>query len=156
MYIAVIIAVIIIKTYMISPIIVNGDSMYSTLYDGDIMILNKMAYSKRDINRFDIVVIKYNGRHIIKRVIGLPGDTVKCEDNTLYINGVKYEEDYLDPNTNTSDFEIEEIKDGYYFVLGDNREVSMDSREIGLIKASAIEGQAKVTLFPFNRIGLKE
>ena len=155
-YILIIVIILLIKSYVFSPIIVNGDSMDSTLKDGDVMILNKYTYYTSDIKRFDIVVIKHEGRYIIKRVIGLPGDKVKVEDNILYINEKAYAEEYLDRNTSTEDFEISKIEDGYYFVLGDNREVSLDSRSIGLIKKSDIEGKATYTLFPFNRFGKKE
>ncbi|MBQ7105100.1 MAG: signal peptidase I [Bacilli bacterium] len=155
-YILIIVIILLIKSYVFSPIIVNGDSMDSTLKDGDVMILNKYTYYTSDIKRFDIVVIKHEGRYIIKRVIGLPGDKVKIEDNILYINEKAYAEEYLDRNTSTEDFEISKIEDGYYFVLGDNREVSLDSRSIGLIKKSDIEGKATYTLFPFNRFGKKE
>ena len=155
-YVLVIVVVLIIKTYIASPIVVNGDSMYSTLHDGDVMILNKTAYAFSDIKRFDIVVIKHNGKHIIKRIIGLPGDTIKSEDNVLYINDRSYVEDYLDNGTVTDDFEVDKIKKGYYFVLGDNREVSMDSREIGLISEDDIEGHASITLYPFSRFGIKK
>lgn len=155
-YVLIIILVLLIKTYITSPILVSGDSMDSTLLDGDMMLLNKLAYRTSDIERFDIVVVKYNDSYIIKRVIGLPGDKVKCIDNTLYINDKVYVEKYLDQGTKTSDFEIEKIDDGYYFVLGDNREVSLDSRKIGLIKEENIEGKATITIFPFNRWGTKE
>ena len=155
-YILIIVIILLIKSYVFSPIIVNGDSMDSTLKDGDVMILNKYTYYTSDIKRFDIVVIKHEGRYIIKRVIGLPGDKVKIEDNILYINEKAYAEEYLDRNTSTEDFEISKIEDGYYFVLGDNSEVSLDSRSIGLIKKSDIEGKATYTLFPFNRFGKKE
>ena len=155
-YVLIIVIILLIKTYVFSPIIVNGDSMDSTLKDGDVMILNKYTYYTSNIKRFDIIVIKYEGRYIIKRVIGLPGDKIKVEDNILYINEKAYAEEYLDTNTSTEDFEISKIEDGYYFVLGDNREVSLDSRSIGLIKKSDIEGKATYTLFPFNRFGKKE
>lgn len=155
-YVLVIISVLLIKTYIVSPIVVSGDSMDSTLLDGDLMILNKTAYYQSDIERFDIVVIKYNDNYIIKRVIGIPGDTIVCEDNTLYINGKIVVEDYLDEGTFTTNFKINEIEDGYYFVLGDNREVSLDSRRIGLIKEDNVEGKAKFTIFPFNRWGNKK
>lgn len=155
-YIIIIIVVLLVKTYLISPIIVNGDSMDSTLKDGDIMILNKYHYYNNDIERFDIVVVKHENKYIIKRVIGLPGDEVKCIDNVLYINDKVYVENYLDEGTTTTDFETEIIPEGYYFVLGDNREVSLDSRRIGLIKESEIEGKATYTIFPFDRWGIKE
>lgn len=155
-YVIIIVIILLIKTYIVAPIIVNGDSMYSTLNDGDIMILNKLEYQTSNIKRFDIVVIKYDGRHIIKRIIGLPGETVEVKDNTLYINGKAYVEQYLDSDTITEDFSIATIPEGYYFVLGDNREVSLDSRRIGLIKEADIEGKAKYTLFPFNRFGEKK
>ncbi len=155
-YVAIIVVILLIKSYVIAPIVVNGTSMDSTLRDGDLMLLNKFEYEVSDIHRFDIVVVKHDGKHIIKRVIGMPGDSVKCEDNILYINGKVYAEEYLDPGTETQDFEIAEIAEGYYFVLGDNREVSLDSRSIGPVKESDIEGHAFFTLFPFNRFGKSE
>jgi len=155
-YVVILIVVLLVKTYIMTPIVVNGDSMYSTLHDGDLMILNKLKYRTSEIERFDIVVVKYNDKYIIKRIIGQPGDTVKCIDNILYINDVVYAENYLDDDTSTSYFEIDKIPEGYYFVLGDNREVSLDSRKIGLIKDSEIEGKATYTIFPFNRFGEKK
>ena len=154
-YIIVIIIVLLIKNYLVSPIIVNGDSMDTTLQDGDVMILNKYQYYNNAIERFDIVVVKYQNKYIIKRVIGLPGDEVKCIDNVLYINDKVYVEDYLDEGTTTSDFETEVIPEGYYFVLGDNREVSLDSRKIGLVEEKDIKGKATYTIFPFTRWGRK-
>lgn len=155
-YVLVIIIILLIKNFLVSPILVSGDSMDSTLLDGDMMLLNKLVYRTSDIERFDIVVVDHGDSFIIKRVIGLPGDKVKCINNTLYINDKIYVEEYLDEGTITTDFEIEEIPKGYYFVLGDNREVSLDSRRIGLIKEENIEGKATFTIFPFNRWGTKE
>lgn len=157
-YIAVIIIIILIKAYVITPVIVSGPSMLSTLHDGDIMLLNKL-YKEKDIERFDIVVVKYEKKNIIKRVIGLPGDTIECIDNKLYVNGKVIVEKYLDDKTVTDDFNlkdsfgIDKVPEGHYFVMGDNREVSLDSRKIGPVKASDIDGEAFFTLFPFNRFG---
>lgn len=161
-YVIIIVVVLLVKAYIISPIQVNGVSMTSTLHDGDIMILNKLQYKRNGVDRFDIVVIKSHGTHIIKRVIGLPGDVVEVKENTLYINNKEYKESYLDKKTVTEDFTLEElleekkVPNGKYFVMGDNREESLDSRMIGFIEEKDIEGIASFTIFPFNRIGNKK
>lgn len=157
-YIFLILILIFIKSFIVSPIKVNGDSMYSTLHDGDLMILNKTIYHFTDIRRFDIVVIKTKKSFIIKRVIGLPGDKVEYKNNRLYVNDSEVEEDYI--RGKMEDYNIEELGStvvpaNSYFVLGDNRKVSADSRVYGFIKQKDILGRAKTTIFPFNRIGIK-
>lgn len=153
-YLLIIIAVVFIKAFVVTPVRVIGPSMLPTLEDGDIMILNKLSRNK--IKRFDIVVIKYFDERIIKRVIGLPGDTIEYKDGELYINGDVYEEPFLPEDVYTQDFILEErIPEGYYFVLGDNRAESKDSRIIGLIKNEKIKGKANTVLYPFDRIGTK-
>ena len=161
-YVIIVVVVLFVKTYIIAPIQVNGISMDSTLHDGDIMLLNKLQYKRYGVKRGDIVVIKNRGSHIIKRIIGLPGDNIKVEDNILYINGKEYKEDYLDKGTVTNDFSLEELFDtdkvpeGTYFVMGDNRDDSLDSRILGFIEEDDIEGIASITIFPFNRLGSKK
>lgn len=160
-YIIIVIVVLLIKKFIIAPVRVVGPSMKDTLLDGDIMLLDKISYKFNDIKRFDIVVIKYDNELIIKRVIGIPGDTIEYRDNKLYINDKYYEEKYLATGTQTESFDLEgltskqKVPNNYYFVLGDNREESKDSRIIGLINKKSIEGKAKFTLYPFNRIGNK-
>ena len=160
-YLIIIVVVLLVKQFVVTPVIVSGDSMYSTLHNNDIMILNRM-YKPKDIKRYDIIVIKYNNKNIIKRVIGIPGDSIECIDNELYINGKKIKEDYLDEGTVTADFSLQDLYDvdyvpeDMYFVLGDNREVSLDSRSIGFIEPKNIEGKAIFTIFPFNRFGSKK
>lgn len=159
----IIIVVLLFKHYIVAPIRVVGPSMKDTLQDGDIMLLNKITYRFKNINRFDIVVVNYKeeSKPIIKRVIGLPGDKVEVRKNKLYINDSEYDEFYLASGTNTDSFDLnslfgeETIPEGYYFVMGDNREESKDSRTIGFIKKSNIIGKASLTLFPFDRIGKK-
>lgn len=156
-YLIVLLLVILVKSYIISPVQVNGDSMYGTLHNNDIMILNKMSYNFDEIKRFDIVVINYKEKHLIKRVIGLPGETVEVKDNKLYINDKYIEETYLENNTITLNYKLDgKIPDGYYFVMGDNREVSLDSRALGLFSKSKIEGKAEFTIYPFTRFGSKK
>ena len=162
-YIVIVIIVLFVKSYIISPIQVNGESMDSTLKHGDIMILNKLKYKRYGVERFDIVVINTHNTHIIKRIIGLPGDHIEVIDNKLYINGKLYKEKYLDKGTITDDFTLEEVlgnskvPKNHYFVLGDNREVSKDSRvyDVGFVHEDNIEGIAEITIFPLNRIGSK-
>ncbi len=154
-YIVVIVIVLLIKQFVITPIRVNGNSMNNTLYDKDIMILDKISYRFNSIKRFDIVVIKKNREYLIKRVIGLPGDTLEYKDNKLYINQELVEENFL--HKETLDYILEEkIPDNYYFVVGDNRLDSLDSRYIGLISKDEILGKTSLVLFPFNRFGLKK
>ena len=152
-YIIVIILVLLFKKFVVSPIKVNGNSMFKTLHDGDIMILNIIGYRFSDVERFDIVVVDEGDEYLIKRVIGLPGETIEYKDNQLYVNGKKVKENY--GSEKTDDFKVKVSKDSY-FVLGDNRTNSLDSRYFGAFKRKKILGKTKLTIFPFNRFGNKK
>lgn len=157
-YVLVIVIALLIKNYIFTPIRVNGSSMEPTLKDGDIMILNEIGYHLNGVKRFDIVVVKKDNDNdrIIKRVIGLPGETVAFKDNKLFINDEVVEENFSHDVTHNFDLsEIDEtvIPDDYYFVVGDNRGNSKDSRIIGLINKSEIKGKTSLIIFPFNKIG---
>ena len=154
-YIIIVIVVALIRTFIVTPVQVEGMSMYSTLDDNEILLLKK--YDK-NYQRFDIVVFNYNGTKLIKRVVGLPREDVGYKDNKLYVNGEYIEEDFLKNNQETYDFSLEElgydtIPDGYYFVMGDNRTNSTDSRIIGLVSEEDIEGTTNFAIFPFDKIG---
>lgn len=158
-YIIILVVVILLKTFVFTTIRVNGSSMHPTLKDKDLMILDKISYRFKPIKRNDIVVVKTKSDKIIKRVIALPGESIKYENNILYING-KEQKDFVNWTT-TNDFDIEEfgvekIPKGYYFVMGDNRVDSIDSRIIGLISKDDIMGHATFTIFPFSRFGSKK
>ena len=152
-YLFVIILVILMKKFIISPIKVNGESMMTTLQDGDIMILNIIGYRFQDIKRFDIVVVDEGKEFIIKRVIGLPGETIEYKDNQLYVNGKKVKDTYA--SEETEDFKTV-VPKGKYFVLGDNRTNSLDSRYFGSFEKKDIMGKTSLTLFPLSRIGNKK
>ena len=155
-YIIIIIVILIVKKYLFTTVLVNGDSMNNTLYENDVMILDKISYKTKDVERFDIIVANVSKTKLIKRVIGLPGEHIKYEDNQLYINNKKINDKY--GKGTTYDFDLnylgfDKIPDGYYLVLGDNREDSLDSRTIGLISKKDIVGHATFIIFPFNRFG---
>ena len=152
-YVIIIVLVLIFKMYYYSPIRVDGTSMSKTLINGDIMILDIVSYRHNAIKRFDIVVVDDGEEYIIKRVIGLPGETVEYKDNQLFINGKKVEDKY--PYGKTADFKVKVEKDKYY-VLGDNRNNSLDSRYFGAFKKNKIIGKTNFTVFPFNRFGKKK
>ena len=154
-YVLVIIIALIIKFFIFSPIKVNGTSMEPNLKDGDIMILNEIGYLLNGVNRFDIVVVNSDGEKIIKRVIGLPGEKVEYRDNKLYINDEEVVETFQ--HGDTDDFELsslnlDTIPNDHYFVVGDNRGNSKDSRIIGVIHKSKIAGKTNLIIFPFSRI----
>lgn len=151
-YVIIIVAVILIRTFIVTPVRVDGNSMNPTFEDGNILILNKFDHK---YDRFEIIVFRYNNKKLVKRVIGLPGDTVEIKDNTLYINGEIMEEDF--EHLHTKDFSLSEI--GYdtipedmYFVLGDNRSNSLDSRFLGLVSKDIIEGVVGFSIIPFKSI----
>lgn len=155
-YVIVVIIVILIRSFIITPAMVDGDSMLPSLEDNNVIILNKLDYKLNDINRFDVVVVDFNGEKLIKRVIALPGEHVEYKNDKLYIDGYFMLEDF--DHDITSDFKLESI--GYltipgdkYFVVGDNRDESTDSRMIGLIDKENILGSVSYRIFPINKIG---
>lgn len=152
-YILLLIGILLFKKYLYSPLYVHGESMMNTLHDGDIMILDVIGYKNSGIKRFDIVVLDNDSELIIKRVIGLPGEKVEYIDNQLYINDKKVKDSY--GNGLTEDFFIKVPKDSY-FVLGDNREDSLDSRFFGPFSKDKVLGKTNYVVFPFNRFGEKE
>ena len=170
-YVVIFIVVVLIRTFIITPITVVGDSMYPTLKNNELLLLSKISYKLHDIDRFDVVVIKEDD-WIIKRVIGLPGEIVSYENNLLYIDGLVVDDEYA--NGRTKDFNLndiciagltneyidkfdcpfEKIPEGYYLVLGDNRGISKDSRSVGLIKEDEIKGKAVIRFWPLNKISI--
>ena len=134
-------------TFVISSVEVNGTSMYSTLDDGDKALTDSLFYKMGKIKRFDIVIIKMNrgplkGQKLVKRVIGLPGETIEYKNNTLYINGNVVNEDFIDEDEKEATYIVEtKIPDGKYFVLGDNRDNSSDSRYFGFVEKGEIKGR---------------
>ena len=147
-----------IMIYIASVTQVVGNSMYPTLKDGDVLLLNKFNYKLFDIKRGDIISLEYaDTKYLIKRVIGLPGDSVNIIDSKLYINGEIYDEEYISDDLVYDSFSLSDI--GYdtipkdmYLVLGDNRVDSLDSREIGLIKKDEIIGKIFFRIWPINKI----
>lgn len=152
-YIIVIILVLLVKRFVFSPIKVNGSSMYPTLRNKDIMILNIIGYRFDDVKRFDIVVVDGENEYLIKRVIGLPGETIEYKNNKLYVNGKLVRDKYS--KKKTKDFKTK-VPKGSYFVMGDNRNNSLDSRYLGAFKKNKILGKTSFTIFPFNRFGKKK
>lgn len=154
-YIVIIIVVVLFRTFIATPVKVDGDSMDTTLKDKQIVILNKLD---KNYKRFDIVIIDLDGTKLVKRIVGMPGEDIKYIDNELYINDEILED--VSPSR-TADFalselyNITELPDNYYFVMGDNRNYSSDSRDyrIGLIKEEDIIGTTSLRIFPFNTIG---
>ena len=158
--VAVIFVILFLMIYVVSVTQVVGNSMNTTLIDGDVLILSKANYRFFDIKRGDIISLDYEDtKYLIKRVIGLPGDTIAIKNNVLYINGEVYEENYLDkgleyPDFSLSDLGYDTIPEDMYLVLGDNRENSLDSREIGLISKDSVNGKIVLRIWPINKISL--
>lgn len=142
----------VIRTFLFEPVRVEGGSMSNTLLDGEIMFVTKPEYLSGDPERFDVVICHYPDRgntNFVKRVVGLPGDTVEIKDGYLYVNGEKYEEDYLTyrPNYTMSAYTV---PDGMYFVLGDNRSNSNDSHIIGPVSRDMIIGHVRQVIWPLD------
>ena len=152
-FIIVIIAIILIRLFIVTPVRVSGTSMYPTLKNGDIMLLNKTA--KKKIKRYDVVVIskKFKGEELIKRVIGIPGDTVESKDGKIYVNDKAIDDKFAHGITNNFDKISLSKEKNKYFVLGDNREVSLDSRILGKVNGKYIKGTSNLRLLPFSKIG---
>ena len=147
-YIIIIVSVVLIRTFIITPVRVDGESMLPSFENGEIVMLSKIP---REYKRMEVVVFYHNDERLIKRVIGLPGEKVSIKDNVIYINGEAIS-DY-DSNVLTDDYNLDiTIPDGYYFLLGDNRYGSLDSRIIGLISKEDIKGKIVFRIFPFNKI----
>jgi len=159
-----------IRYFIFSPVVVEGASMMPTFENGDKVIINKVGPKISSYQRFDVIVFKANEEeNYIKRIIGLPGDHIAYKDDVLYINGKAYEEPYLtkykeallDKGDFTYDFTLDEqlgemtVPEGHFFVLGDNRRGSIDSRDqtVGFVAQDKILGTAGFVLWPFNRIG---
>lgn len=149
-YIIILIVVLLVRTFIATPIKVNGNSMYKTLDGSEFMILNKLA----KIDRYDIVVVDTKSDELIKRVYGLPGEKISIENNSIYINDKKIEDVYA--YGETSNYESITLESDEYFILGDNRVVSLDSRTIGPVKKSQVKGTTNFILYPFNRFGKVE
>ncbi len=148
-------------TYIGQRTKVDGHSMEPTLSDGDNLIVDKLSYRFRDPERYDIIVFPYKyqeNTYYIKRIIGLPGETVQVKNGEVYINGELLGETYGAESMTNSGIAEEPITLGEneYFVLGDNRNHSSDSRDpsVGILTRDDLIGRAWVRIFPFNKIGV--
>ena len=175
------IVILLFVNFVAHPVRVDGRSMYPTLKDGEFGFTNVGGVLLNGVERGDIVVVtmEESGQktHWVKRVIGLPGETVSCVNDVIYINGkVLDETKYIDPdyrqslvdkfgyfnkvpnadNTNVEDFEEVKLKDDEYYVMGDNRPYSKDSRYVGPVKKSQIFAKNMLVLLPISDIGVKD
>jgi len=150
--------------FVAQPVTVEGISMLPTIHDGERLIVNKLIYYKwrnfpwSRIERGDVVVLWYPkdpDKSFVKRVIGLPGETVEIRNGVVYINGYKLEENYLDSqyNQGLANLPLKKIDEHYYFVMGDNRDSSSDSRYWGLVPEKYIYGKAFFRFWPIDKIG---
>ena len=175
------IVILLFVNFVAHPVRVDGRSMYPTLKDGEFGFTNVGGVLLNGVERGDIVVVtmEENGQktHWVKRVIGLPGETVSCVNDVVYINGKALDETkYIDPdyrqslvdkfgyfnkvpnadNTDVVDFEEVKLKDDEYYVMGDNRPYSKDSRYVGPVKKSQIFAKKMLVLLPISDIGVKD
>lgn len=155
-FILVVFVLMFLMVYVVSITQVVGNSMSPTLENGEVLILNKAKYRFSEVKRGDIIAFTYEDtKYLIKRVIGLPGDYVSIKDNKVYINGKYYKENYLKdidtPNFELTNLGYTKVPENMYFVLGDNRDNSLDSRKIGLVNKADIIGEIAIRFWPINK-----
>ncbi len=145
-----------INRYVAQRTVVNGSSMETTLSNNDNLIVDKLSYKFSDPKRFDIIIFPHGGVYYIKRIIGMPGETIKIDetDGSIYINGQRLNESFGYETMDYAGIAADGItlKDDEYFCLGDNRNNSEDSRfvEVGPVKADTILGKAIYKVYPFE------
>lgn len=155
--------------FLFKPVRVEGISMYPTLQDQEYGFSNVFSALTNDFSRFDVVVVNSdvtNSDNWVKRIIALPGETIEYKDDSLYINGKKTDEPFLDEeyvksqiksksnNLFTDNFGPIVLGDDEYFLMGDNRPYSHDSRAVGAFDKNSIVSKSVLVLFPFDKIGL--
>ncbi|HEX2118808.1 MAG TPA: signal peptidase I [Acidimicrobiales bacterium] len=149
-----------IKTFLLQAFYIPSLSMAPTLKVNDRVLVNKLSYDLHEINRGDIVVFESppnegsQTKDLIKRVIALPGETVEAHDGHIYIDGSELEEPYLGPDVTTQPFEKTTIPPDHYWVMGDNRPNSRDSRFYGAISESLVIGRAFVRVWPVTNLSM--
>ncbi|MGL4737364.1 MAG: signal peptidase I [Cellulosilyticaceae bacterium] len=156
--------VLLLNQFFVTNTVVPSASMEPTIMTGDRTLVSPIPYYYKDPARGDIAIFKEGEELMVKRVIGLPGETIMIEDGGVYIDGNKLDESaYLDPSVETlyeeMPYEVKEvlpytIPEDYYFMMGDNRMYSMDSRYFGAISREAIRAQGSFRFYPFNKIGI--
>lgn len=157
------------RYFIFTPVVVDGASMMPTFEDQDKVIVDKIGPKLTNFDYFDVVVFHFDEQNnYIKRIIGLPGDHIEYKNDELFINGEKYDEPYLDDykqqltdnGSLTADFTLEDylgetvVPENHYFVLGDNRRKSIDSRDarVGFIEHNKIMGKVRFVFSPIDRI----
>ena len=147
----------VVRTFVLAHFVVDGTSMSTTLHDGDRVFVNKLSYRLHDPNRGDVVVLHEihgtTGRDLIKRVVGMPGETIEMRNCQVTIDGNPLSEPYLDPEALTpgncgGDLPPTLVPDDHVFVMGDNRGGSLDSRNLGAIDEDELVGRAFVVFWP--------
>ena len=158
-YIFIALVVLIILIYVASLQQVVGPSMSTTLNENDIIVVDKLSYRFTEPKRFDIISFEYaETKYLIKRIIGLPGESIRYENGILYINDEPFEDknqlNEITDNFNINKLGFDIIPDNMYLVLGDNRVNSLDSRsgKVGLIEKDDIIGKAFIRIWPLNGI----
>ena len=150
-----------VRGFLIQAFYIPSESMVPTLVKNDRVLVNKLSYKLHDVHRGDIVVFKAppgaataQVKDLIKRIVGLPGETIEGRNGSISINGQPLDEPYLSPDVRSRDFPPEKIPPDKYYVLGDNRQDSRDSTFFHAIDASAIVGRAFVKIWPLSDLGL--
>ncbi len=146
--------------FVIQPVKVEGTSMQPRLVDQERIFVNRFIYRFKDIHRGDVVVFWYprdRSKSFIKRIVGVPGDAVEIQNGTVYVNGARVYEPYLDPEfRDEKSFRKVIVPPGQYFVLGDHRNSSNDSRSWGFVARQLIYGKAIFSYWPVSRVGIVE
>lgn len=154
--IAVLLAVLI-RMFLFQPFIIPSGSMEPALQIGDRIMVNKISYHLGEPSRGDVIVFKFPmdpSRDFVKRLVATGGETVAVRDSKLFINGEQVDEGYLPPGLMFEDFGPMEIPPGSFFMMGDNRNSSEDSRSWGMMPEDNIIGKAVIIYWPLDRIGL--
>jgi len=149
-----VVTVVIIRTFLVQPFLVSGASMEPTFSSGNYLLVDELSYHFREPKRGEVIVFRYpNDRSVffIKRIVGLPNERVIIRDGRVFINNEELKENYLPSSLLTSGNLDMRLGANEYFVIGDNRYYSFDSRNWGPIQRSDIVGIARLRIFPFNR-----